>query len=185
MGPRVALRRRVSFPTACVAHEDFCARITVAGPVSFPPTFLAPVSSAKDLTSFIIKVLPAKIDIAIGTSAHVLPSITAHIFFGHEILFEVRNVLTNLDNTQRWVKFGPRAPVSVKVGTDTGIRIVRFTHIVFSVLKAEYIDVRRHFWCPNSYTGFKWRQDTNFLHGALGSYLDGIFRSPSGISSAC
>jgi hypothetical protein len=67
--------------------------------VSFPPAFLAPVSSAKDLTSFIIKVRPAKIDITIGTSSHVLPAITAHIFFGHEILFEVRNVLTNLDNT--------------------------------------------------------------------------------------
>ena len=133
------------FPTACIAHQHLGSRITLRSPVAITPASLTSVSPAKDFPALIIKILPAKVGAAIRPSADILPSITAHIFLGYKVLLEVRDVLSNFDDTDRWVHLGPDASVSLKVRADTGGRVVCFSYIIFAVLKTQDIDVGRHF----------------------------------------
>ena len=113
--------------------------------VAFAKSLGKTTANAEDFPAFIVKILSAKVGAAIRPSADILPSITAHIFLGYKVLLEVRDVLSNFDDTDRWVHLGPDASVSLKVRADTGGRVVCFSDIICAVLKTQDIDVGRHF----------------------------------------
>jgi hypothetical protein len=59
---------------------------------------LTSVSSAKNFAPLIVKILLAKVGIAIRSSPNIPPPIAGHIFFSHKVFLEVRHIFSNLDD---------------------------------------------------------------------------------------